>query len=45
MVALFDRDVVEFDVIPILQRLMKDPFSAGNPRCNTTRISPPRADV
>ncbi len=34
MVALFDRDVVEFDVIPILQRLMKDPFSAGNPLCN-----------
>ena len=30
MVALFDAEVVEFDLVPIMQRLMKDPFSAGN---------------
>lgn len=28
MVSLFDAEVVEFDVIPIMLRLMKDPFSA-----------------
>ena len=28
MVALFDAEVVEFDVVPIMLRLMKDPFSA-----------------
>jgi hypothetical protein len=30
LVALFDAEVVEFDVIPIMMRLMKDPFSAGD---------------
>jgi hypothetical protein len=29
MVALFDAEVVEFDIIPIMLRLIKDPFSAG----------------
>jgi serine/threonine-protein phosphatase 4 regulatory subunit 1 len=33
MVALFDAEVVEFDVIPIMLRLLKDPFSAVRLAC------------
>jgi hypothetical protein len=30
MIPLFDAEVVEFDIIPITLRLLKDPFSAGS---------------
>ena len=29
LVALFDGEVVEFDIVPIMLRLLKDPFSSG----------------
>ncbi len=29
MIPLFDAEAVEFDVVPITLRLLKDPFAAG----------------